>query len=445
MLSLAFFVFASPSAALISFPGGPRSICGLGDVDKDGCADIAVGVGRSDAAGFDAGAIYIVSGKTGKELARRRASSACQGFGTCLASFRDFDQDGVRDFAVGAPHWTGYEFRNDTCTKPEPGAVLICSGKDASVLATWSGEHAGDRFGYSIASAGDVDHDSIEDLVVGAPGSGDAYVLSGKDGRRLLSVSTKAKDALFGEAVAGVSDWNGDGHDDIAVGGPNDGPSGRVHVYSGKDGATILTIEAGDLADPEDDKNHRDYRTRFGCSLAFARDLEGPGKSCLLIGADHSGDETGRVCVYSLSRRACASVLRGTEFAFSRFGSSLDVLGDVDGDGVPELVIANPDDDLGGPTTEHGQAPGSVVVLSGKTGKTLRTVTGDKHLDRLGYAVAACGDLNADGAPDFVAEAHVAWGETPYFRAYSGKDGALLFQFDAPESKSAAVAPEKQR
>jgi hypothetical protein len=415
----------------------------LGDVDKDGCADFAVGVARSKAGGFDAGAVYIVSGKTGKELAHEYWPSPCQAFGTCLSTFRDFDGDGVEDFAVGAPHRTGWEFESETCQSSGVGSVMICSGKSGKVLARFDGAKSGDSFGWAVAPAGDVDADSIVDLVVGAPGSGDVYVLSGKSGKRVLHLPSDPAVRSRGDCVSGIGDLNCDGHADLAIGSPYENVTGCVILVSGKDGSVIHRLEPLELGilNRGLPSELRYDRTRFGIALAFVPGVA--GDDLLVVGAD-GAHASGRVVVYTLKDRKRIRVLEGTEWAFSKFGSGVDVLGDVDGDGNPELLIANPDDDLGEPMT-HGQAPGSVAVFSGTTGERLYSMHGDKHLDRLGYAVASCGDLNSDGVPDFVAEAHVGWGQAPYFRAYSGVDGKLLFQFDTPESKSTAKAADSKR
>lgn len=433
------FYLAASAAAFISFPGGPRSICGLGDVDKDGCADIAIGVGHAKRGGVDAGAVYVVSGKTGKQLAERVGSTQCSTFGTCLTSFRDFDGDGIRDFAVGAP-----EYGHDPCLELVPGSLFIVSGKDASILAKWKGEKPGDRFGYVLDAGGDFDRDSIADLIVGAPGFGDAHVLSGKDGRRIFSVSSGRKTSESAMSVCGLDDVDLDGTPDFAVGYPSEPTAGCVRVYSGKDGKLIESIEPGELALLPNNSPPSPYsETRFGCALAFVPDMEGPGKSCLLIGADHA-QASGRAGLFSLRDRKRLRILEGTEWVWSRFGSSLDVLDDVNNDGVRDFVIADPDDGLSDEML-NGQAPGSAFLISGKNGETLFKVNGDKHHDFLGYAVAGCGDLNADGVPDFVAEAHAGGGETPYFRAYSGKDGTVLFQFDPPQPKPSEAKPGEKR
>jgi len=124
----------------------------------------------------------------------------------------------VPDLAVGTPSYSGLV--------PNGGRVDLFSGADGStLLRTWNGTVAQDQFGFSLARAGDVNGDSHPDLAVGVIGNdaggtsaGQAEVVSGFDGRILLSVLGSAPYDGLGRAVAGAGDVDGDGRADVIVG-----------------------------------------------------------------------------------------------------------------------------------------------------------------------------------------------------------------------------------
>ena len=109
--------------------------------------------------------------------------------------------------------------------------------------------HPGDRLGSGIEAAGDANHDGVPDVIASAPGAGKAYVYSGKDGHALLTFTAEKTSDAFGQHVSGVGDVNGDGYADVIVGAPANGAggdgAGRAYVYSGKDGALLLTLTGG--------------------------------------------------------------------------------------------------------------------------------------------------------------------------------------------------------
>ena len=293
-----------------------------------------------------------------------------------------------------------------------------------------------DRFGSALAALGDLDGDGIRDLAVGAPEDDDGGTNRGALWILLLepagSVRAETKISStqggfpgglsssdrFGCAVAWLGDLDGDGNPEVAVGaeqdddgGTNRGalwilsldPAGHVlaaHKVSHGNGGFTGSLRDGD---------------RFGCALATLDDMNGDGRSELAVGAEGDRDGgTGRGAVWVLFLDASAAVtshakISSTSGGFAGpldnddlFGSAVARLGDLDGDGLAELVVgAEQDDDgfanCGAAWVLFLNADGSVrahAKLSRASGLPFVS-----H-DHFGASVAAPGDVDGDGTDD---------------------------------------------
>lgn len=371
------------------------SVAGGGDVDGDGTPDVLTGAILFDVGTlWDAGMVRVYSGSTGAVIHTILGTSAQQEFGHSVAFIGDINQDGKSDFLVGTQ-------RDDTHGQ-DSGIATVYSGSDASILYQFHGALPGDFLGHSVASAGDVNADGVPDFMVGAvqwsaqsgapSGPGYATVYSGSTGAALHKFSGVTTGDWFGSSVASAGDIDGDGRPDLMVGARLDDTtwfdSGSVSIFSGVTG-TLLRFHAGADGD------------WLGMAVDSAGDVNGDGRSDYLISAprkDFIYSDQGAVYLHSGLNGAVLQLFRGG--INDQLGWSIATLGDVSGDGFPDFVFGSPSD------STHQTACGGAFVHSGANGQLLYQMNGSDALDLFGTAVAAAGDINLDGVPDMIVGAY---------------------------------------
>ena len=226
------------------------------------------------------------------------------------------------------------------------------------------------------------------------------------------SLDGNAGSELLGWSLASVGDVDFDGIPDVAVGAPRaNGTNGRVLVLSGAD-ASVLFVVLG-----------TDPGGHFGYSVAAAGDLDGDRVPDLIVGAPFANG-TGRVLLVSGAGGGTLATILGDQVG-DRFGLAVDSAGDVDGDGLPDVLVGAPGADPAGADS------GFARVVSGDTTAALLTLPGAAAGDQCGFAVAGAGDVNGDLVPDVVVGSpwFDAPGPTPDAgRAivHSGADGSEL-------------------
>ncbi len=302
-----------------------RAVANLGDLDGDGITDIAAGANYDDDGGSNRGAVWVLFLNSNGTVKRTAKISSLSGgfvgplrntdeFGRALAPLGDLDGDGVLDLAVGAP--------TDSTGGTRRGAVWILflnpdgTVKGQSKIASGRGGFLGrlknlDWFGFSLGNLGDLDGDGVIDLAVGAALDDDGYVNAGavwilflrpdgtvKGHQKISTLSGGFTGVLeatdqFGFAVTAQGDLNADGITELAVGAPRDSDGGFQNgavyqLFLRTDGTVAFHQKLSDL--------EGGLRIRltdedwFGSALASLGDLDRDGVSDLLIGSRNDDD-----------------------------------------------------------------------------------------------------------------------------------------------------------
>ncbi len=290
------------------------------------------------------------------------------------------------------------------------------------------------REGHSVARAGDVNGDGIDDMLIGAPdNSPTTYVVYGSASPTDLAFPAFAPargirltGAANGSVVAGVGDVNDDGIDDIATASPGGGPA--YVVYGSKNPVDVnlaaLTAAQGFRIIPSSTWD----KLGDGTSVAGAGDVNDDGIADIVVGTPGAGvmggtDEGGAYVIYGSAAPAdvtLATLTPAAGFPIKGVGSaaltglSVAAAGDVNDDGVDDVVIgarfASPGttDQAGAAYVVYGAKGTRAGVDLAALGTQGFAADGPEDYAEAGYAVAGAGDVNGDGIDDVVVGARRA-------------------------------------
>ena len=383
------------------------SVASAGDIDNDSYEDFIIGCGNNDDAGMDAGKVYIYRG--GRTISKnpfwqKKGEAWNHKFGSSAASAGDVNNDGFDDVIIGAP-----QYRDGNTYKGK--AYIYLGGSSMGGAAFWTclGESQGDIYGCSVASAGDVNNDGFDDVIVGAKDNdgngnnrGKAYVYLG--GTEMSNTPFWAKTGEqdnddYGISVAGAGNVNGDEYDDIIIGARNNDErtsgAGKAYVHLGGSSISMVPFWEG--------IGELEYEN-FGQCVASAGDVNSDGFDDVIIGApgsDESYDKAGKVYVFigGTPMNLTSFCEINGESKADEFGSTAARGGDVNGDGFDDIIVGSLFNDDGG-----NDAGKSYVYLGGSSinESTFWTKTGEKKEDRFAYSVSSAGDVNNDGYDDVI-------------------------------------------
>lgn len=424
---------------------------------------------------------YWVTGLQGSDGVVLNGATAAEKAGTSVSAVGDINGDGIEDLAVGAPFLSGSETQS--------GAVYLVFGTDQAAnsslnLSTINGTNgilitsggAFDWTGFSVSPAGDFNNDGVDDLLIGSAGastddlySGAAYIvfgddqglphpfdLSGIDGSNGVKLNGYGTDSGCGTSVSGGGDINGDTIDDVVIGAPY-AAGGAGHVYvvfgssdafsaaidldtlNGTNGFTMLGVEAGDS---------------LGSAVSILGDIDGSGIDDLVAGAPLAGppgDNPGSAYVILGSDTRSSALLSlaslGAQDGFalegdaaSDFtGDAVGSAGDINNDGLDDLVIGAPQADPNGGESGtsyivFGDDQGftSPVSLAGLDGDDGFSVLGVMAGDKSSTAVSSIGDLNGDAIDELIIGA-------PYSDVKGNDAGAAYIVFGSAAAWSASL------
>lgn len=457
------FAFESPfTGAGARFP---ERLATADDLTGDGVADVYASSYVIPVAGkANAGTVYLINGANRSVVYSVTEPDPQVGsnFGFYITTPGDLNGDGKGDLLVGASGRPVYTGTGAPCGQPEPngcnerqGKAYAFSGTSGTLLFSMDNPRpqADGVFGSRLAGAGDVTNDRVPDIIAGASSNdvptgcgtettvaadcrkneGEAFIFDGRNGSLLRSVNVPEADRLpatctvappatsrcgdMGGTVQSPGDIDRDGVADQLIDAyslkPTPDRSGRMYLFSGRTGTLLARIDQPvpggttnssfwGLQDVEN--NSPGDLTADGVPDIYVNGFLQPGENGQ-AGAGRAWVFDGRATVNAGSGVVAYEAKDPDPQASKGYGFT-ERKTDYNKDGFPDLAITS----LSGAAT-------SVAILDGRNGSTLLKTLDQPTADiqrpvmgnpgpTFGQGLAAPGDLNRDGEPDYVVSAH---------------------------------------
>ena len=419
-----------------------------GDINGDGITDLVVGDPSNTSVAQFAGRAYVFLGPltgnidTSKAVATISAEAFGDNLGFSVASAGDVNGDGIDDILIGA--------RSNDTNDTQSGRVYLFYGPVSGSLAAANADAiifgaAFDEVGRAVAPAGDLNGDGFGDIILGtdiagAAGRGQVFVFNGPlSGERSVTtadatITGSFDNESFGASVASAGDVNGDGINDIIVGAPrfplNGVGTGRAYIFYGPIAGSLIDTQADAIIFGED------LNDDFGVSVAAAHDVNGDGFPDVIVGADQLFADAGAGKAYvfygplsgSIQAATAGAILVG-ETDRDLFGGAVTSVGDFNGDGFGDVTVG---------ASENQGRSGRAYTFFGPLVGTISAANADSivsgsSLDQLGFSISG-GDFNGDGAPDLVIGA-------PQFATGAHGYAALFFGSGAQSLTTLTLTP----
>lgn len=394
------------------------SVSGLGDVNGDGFGDVLVGAPKYSGETYKSGTLFVFYGSPGglQDLPSRTFNGDQTGadFGFAVASAGDVNGDGFADVIVSAPRYTHEQSRE--------GRVYGFYGSSNGLPLSPSWQIESDMteayLGWSVASAGDVNHDGFDDVIIGAKWAKETFTNEGMAQLYLGSEAGLATTpvwtiyggqagASLGTAVSPAGDVNQDGFADVLVGAPlyntTEEAAGKVLLFCGGTN--------GPSQEPCWQASGNQPNARLGTAVSGGGDIDGDGYDDVIVSAPYQNALSPEVGIVYLYRGSATDFLINASWtavadqSLAQFGTAIKMDADINEDGYHDVLI-------GAYTysADQSQEGKIFVYYGGPTGPTTQptwVAEGNKAEAEFGFTLSS-GDVDGDsqsellvGAPNY--------------------------------------------